>query len=44
MPGTREYLVKLENNLMLGVGRWIADFNESFWNFSYNGVSFEMMI
>ncbi len=44
MLGTREYLLKLEYNLMLGGGRWIADFNESFWNFSYNEVIFEMMI
>ena len=44
MLDKREYLLKLENNLMLGGGRWIADFNESFWNFSFNGIIFEMMI
>lgn len=27
----KDYLVKLEKNLMVGGGRWIADFNESFW-------------
>jgi hypothetical protein len=44
MLGKREYLLKLEYNLMLGGGRWVADFKESFWNFSFNEVIFEMMI
>ncbi len=44
MLGKREYLLKLESNLMLGGGRWVADFAESFWKFTYNGVIFEMMV
>lgn len=44
MLGKREYLLKLESNLMLGGGRWVADFTESFWKISINGVIFEMMI
>ena len=44
MIGKREYLLKLENNLMLGGGRWIADFKESFWKFSFNEVTFDMML
>ncbi len=44
MPGKREYLLKLEYSLMLGGGRWVADFNESFWNFTYNGIVFEMRL
>ena len=44
MLGEREYLLKLEYNLMLGGGRWVADFKESFWNFSCNEVIFEMKI
>lgn len=44
MPATRDYLIRLENNLMLGSGRWIAEFNESFWNFRVGKVTFDMMI
>ena len=41
---TRDYLVKLENNLMDGSGRWIADFTESFWDFRIGDTSFDMAI
>ena len=44
MLDKREYLLKLEYNLMLGGGRWIADFNESFWKFSFYKVTFDMML
>jgi hypothetical protein len=41
---TRDYLVKLENNLMDGSGRWVADFTESFWDFRIGNTSFDMVI
>jgi hypothetical protein len=44
MSETRDYLVKLENNLMDGSGRWIADFQESFWDYRIGGNSFDMVI
>lgn len=44
MSVTRDYLIKLENNLMAGSGRWIADFTESFWDFSVGDASFDMVI
>ncbi len=40
----REYLLKLEDNLMVGVGRWVADFNESFWDYSMGDLVFDMFI
>jgi hypothetical protein len=40
----RDYLLKLENNLMLGSGRWIADFSESFWVLGVGAITFEMVI
>jgi hypothetical protein len=44
MTSTRDYLVKLENNLMDGSGRWIADFSESFWDFQIGNTNFDMVI
>lgn len=44
MSATRDYLVKLENNLMDGSGRWIADFTESFWDFRIGNTNFDMVI
>jgi hypothetical protein len=41
---TRDYLVRLENSLMVGSGRWIADFTESFWDFPVGDTSFDMVI
>lgn len=40
----REYVLKLERNLMLGSGRWIADFNESFWGYTLGKVEFDMLL
>ena len=44
MLATRDYLLKLENDLMLGSGRWIADFTESFWDFRVGTITFDMLI
>jgi hypothetical protein len=40
----RNYLVKLEHNLMVGGGRWVADFNESFWEYPLGDLVFDMFI
>ncbi len=40
----KEYMLKLEENLMLGGGRWVADFNESFWGYNLDDVVFDMAI
>ncbi len=40
----RDYLLKLEDNLMVGGGRWVADFNESFWDYSMGDLVFDMFI
>jgi len=40
----QEYLLKLEKNLMLGAGRWLAEFNESFRAFPLNGQSFDLYV
>ena len=40
----KDYLLKLENNLMVGSGRWIADFNESFWNYKINNLTFDFFL
>lgn len=37
-------MTKVEKNLMMGSGRWIADFNESFRNFKVRDVEFDMFI
>jgi hypothetical protein len=39
-----DYLVRLENNLMLGSGRWVADFTESFWGYPMGDVVFDMFV
>lgn len=39
-----DYLVRLENNLMLGSGRWVADFTESFWKYPMGDVVFDMFV
>jgi hypothetical protein len=38
------YLLKLEQNLMLGRGRWVAEFNESFRNFPVGGHTFDLYV
>lgn len=40
----KDYLVKLEDNLMVGSGKWVADFNESFWEYPMGDLSFDMFI
>jgi len=44
MLAMKDYLIRLENNLMLGSGRWIADFTESFWAFRVGDTTFDMLI
>lgn len=44
MSATRDYLVRLEKNLMVDSGRWIADFTESFWDFRVGDAHFNMVI
>lgn len=44
MSGIRDYLLKLEKNLMVGSGRWIADFNESFWDYQVNNLTFNFFM
>jgi hypothetical protein len=39
-----EYLLKVERNLMLGAGRWVAEFNESFRNFLIGQQSFDLYV
>jgi hypothetical protein len=39
-----DYLLALERNLMTGSGRWVADFNESFWEYPLEAVAFDMFI
>jgi hypothetical protein len=39
-----ERITKVEKNLMMGSGRWIADFNESFRSFKVRDVEFDMFI
>ena len=38
------YLSKLERNLMIGSGRWIADFSESYRDHTVDGVQFAMLL
>lgn len=40
----KDYLIKLEDNLMVGSGRWVADFNESFWEYPMGDLVFDMFI
>jgi hypothetical protein len=39
-----DYLLKLEENLMVGSGRWVADFNESFWHYPLGDFVFDMYL
>jgi hypothetical protein len=39
-----DYLLRLENSLMLGSGRWVADFTESFWEYPLGDVLFDMFV
>ena len=39
-----DYLLKLERNLMLGAGRWVAEFRESFRNFTVGGHTFDLYV
>ncbi len=39
-----DYLLKLERNLMLGAGRWVADFNESFRTFPVGKHTFDLYV
>lgn len=38
------YLLELEQNLMTGSARWIADFTESFRDFPISGERFDMVV
>jgi hypothetical protein len=40
----KEYLLRLERNLMVGSGRWVADFNESFWEYPLGDITFDMFV
>ncbi len=40
----REYLLRLEDDLMTGSGRWAADFTESFWELLVGDDVFDMVI
>jgi hypothetical protein len=39
-----DYLLKLERNLMLGAGRWVAEFNESFRAFPVGEHTFDVYV
>lgn len=39
-----DYLLKLEKNLMIGAGRWVADFTESFREHKIESVTFGMVV
>jgi hypothetical protein len=39
-----ERITKVEKNLMMGGGKWIADFNESFRSFKVRDVEFDVFI
>ncbi len=38
------FLLKVEKNLMLGAGRWVAEFNESFREFAAGKHSFDLYV
>lgn len=44
MLSVREYMLKLELELMSGGGRWVADFVESFWDYQVGAVNFDLFI
>lgn len=39
-----DYLAKLESGLVLGGGRWIADFNEAFRDYNLDGLTFDLLV
>ena len=39
-----DYLLKLEQNLMLGAGRWVAEFNEAFRDFPVGRYTFDLYV
>ncbi len=39
-----DYLLKVERNLMLGAGRWVAEFNEAFRNFPVGNHTFDLFV
>jgi hypothetical protein len=39
-----DYLLKLERNLMLGAGRWVAEFSESFRAFPVGEHTFDLYV
>ena len=39
-----DYLIKLEKNLMLGSGRWVAEFNEAFRDFTVGRQVFDLYV
>lgn len=40
----KDYLVKLEDNLMVGSGKWVADFTESFWEYPMGDLVFDLFV
>jgi len=44
MLSTREYMLRLERDLMVGAGRWVADFVESFWGYRLGDVTFDLYV
>jgi hypothetical protein len=42
--GVDDYLLKLERNLMLGAGRWVAEFNEAFRDFPVGDHTFDLYV
>ena len=39
-----DYLLKVERNLMLGAGRWVAEFNEAFRDFPVGNHTFDLYV
>ena len=44
MLSTRDYMLRLEREMMVGGGRWVADFVESYWGYPAGGVTFDMFV
>jgi hypothetical protein len=38
------YMLKVERNLMMGAGRWVAEFNEAFRDFPVAGQVFDLYV
>jgi hypothetical protein len=38
------YMLSVERNLMMGRGRWVAEFNEAFRDFSAGGRTFDLYV